>query len=275
MKYHNQLVVPYTLDANDMRFATPQGFNAGDQFFTYLKDSFDALYAEGVAGRPKMMSIGLHCRLAGRPGRVMAIRRFLEYARSNEAVWFARRLDIARHWQSNHPPQHGEEPSEMELDTFVKAFGGVFEHSPWIAEAAHGLELGPAHDSVVGLHNALCRAFRAANLSKRLTVLRAHPDLSGKLAAAKRLTKASQAEQASAGLDALTDDERAAFERLNSAYTAKYGFPFIIAVRDHSKDAILAAFERRLGQDQDTEYAEACHQVERIAELRLRDMLCQ
>ena len=275
MKYHNQLVVPYTLDANDMRFATPQGFNAGDQFFTYLKDSFDALYAEGVAGRPKMMSIGLHCRLAGRPGRVMAIRRFLEYARSHEAVWFARRLDIARHWQSNHPPQHGEEPSEMELDTFVKAFGGVFEHSPWIAEAAHGLELGPAHDSAVGLHNALCRAFRAANLSKRLTVLRAHPDLSGKLAAAKRLTKASQAEQASAGLDALTDDERAAFERLNSAYTARYGFPFIIAVRDHSKDAILAAFERRLGQDQDTEYAEACHQVERIAELRLRDMFCQ
>ena len=275
MKYHNQLVVPYTLDANDMRFATPQGFNAGDQFFTYLKDSFDALYAEGVAGQPKMMSIGLHCRLAGRPGRVMAIRRFLEYARSHEAVWFARRLDIARHWQANHPPQQGEEPSEMELDTFVKAFGGVFEHSPWIAEAAHELELGPAHDSAVGLHNALCRVFRAANLSRRLNVLRAHPDLSGKLAAAKRLTKASQAEQASAGLDALTDDERAAFERLNTAYTAKHGFPFIIAVRDHSKAAILAAFERRLEQDQDTECAEACRQVERIAELRLRDMLPQ
>ena len=272
---HDQLIIPYTLDANDMRFATPQGFNAGDQFFNYLKDSFDALYAEGVAGQPKMMSIGLHCRLAGRPGRVMAIRRFLEYARSHEAVWFARRLDIARHWQANHPPQQGEEPSEMELDTFVKAFGGVFEHSPWIAEAAHELELGPAHDSAVGLHNALCRVFRAANLSRRLTVLRAHPDLSGKLAAAKRLTKASQAEQASAGLDALTDDERAAFERLNTAYTAKHGFPFIIAVRDHSKAAILAAFERRLEQDQDTECAEACRQVERIAELRLRDMLPQ
>ena len=272
VKYRNQLVVPYTLDANDMRFATPQGFNAGDQFFTYLKDSFDALYAEGVAGQPKMMSIGLHCRLAGRPGRVMALRRFLEYARRHEAVWFARRLEIARHWRVTHPPQTNEEPSKMDLDTFVNAYGGVFEHSPWVAEAAHELELGPAHDSALGLHNALCRAFRGADLSKRLTVLRAHPNLAGKLAAAKRLTKASDAEQASAGLATLTDDERANFERLNAAYTAKYGFPFIIAVRDHSKASILAAFERRLGQDGDTECAEACHQVERIAELRLIEM---
>ena len=160
----------------------------------------------------------------------------------------------------------------MDLDTFVNAYGGVFEHSPWIAEAAHELELGPAHDSALGLHNALCRAFRGADPSKRLTVLRAHPDLAGKLAAAKRLTKASDAEQASAGLATLTDDERANFERLNAAYTAKHGFPFIIAVRDHSKAGILAAFERRLGQDGDTECAEACHQVERIAELRLIEM---
>lgn len=98
-----QLIVPYTLDANDMRFATPQGFNSGDQFFTYLKDSFDALYAEGQAGAPKMMSVGLHCRLAGRPGRSMALRRFIEYARSHDRVWFARRADIARHWHEVHP----------------------------------------------------------------------------------------------------------------------------------------------------------------------------
>ena len=96
------LIVPYTLDANDMRFATPQGFNSGDQFFTYLKDSFDALYREG-AETPRMMSVGLHCRLAGRPGRIMALERFIDYAKSHEAVWFCRRVDIARHWHARHP----------------------------------------------------------------------------------------------------------------------------------------------------------------------------
>ena len=104
---HSQLVVPYTLDANDMRFATPQGFNSGDQFFTYLKDSFDLLYEEGQAGAPKMMSIGLHCRLAGRPGRAMAVRRFIEYIKQHDRVWLASRADIARHWQQTHPPQSG------------------------------------------------------------------------------------------------------------------------------------------------------------------------
>ena len=102
-----QLIVPYTLDANDMRFATPQGFNSGDQFFTYLKDSFDLLYEEGQAGSPKMMSIGLHCRLAGRPGRAMAVRRFIEYVKQHDRVWLASRADIARHWQQTHPPKSG------------------------------------------------------------------------------------------------------------------------------------------------------------------------
>jgi putative urate catabolism protein len=99
------LIVPYTLDANDMRFATPQGFNAGDQFFTYLKDSFDVLYREGLEA-PKMLSIGLHCRLAGRPGRAAALERFLDYVASQERVWVARRIDIARHWCKCHP--HGD-----------------------------------------------------------------------------------------------------------------------------------------------------------------------
>jgi len=98
-----QLIVPYTLDVNDMRFATAQGFNSGDQFFSYLKDTFDALYIEGEAGAPKMMSIGLHCRLIGRPGRIMALRRFIDYAKSYDRVWFARRIDIARHWSKLHP----------------------------------------------------------------------------------------------------------------------------------------------------------------------------
>jgi len=96
-----QLMVPYTLDANDMRFATAQGFNAGSQFFEYLRDSFDVLYAEGG----KMLSIGLHCRLAGRPGRFAALDRFVDYARGFEDVWFARRIDVARHWRAEHPAE--------------------------------------------------------------------------------------------------------------------------------------------------------------------------
>ncbi|MEO1779522.1 MAG: 2-oxo-4-hydroxy-4-carboxy-5-ureidoimidazoline decarboxylase, partial [Pseudomonadota bacterium] len=123
------------------------------------------------------------------------------------------------------------------------------------------------------LHSALCRVFRAADREARLGVLRAHPDLAGKLAAAKRLTQDSTAEQASAGLDALTDDERAQFETLNGAYMAKHGFPFIIAVKDHDKAGILRAFERRIDHDTDTEFAEACRQVERIARLRLEALL--
>jgi chitin deacetylase len=98
------LAIPYTLDVNDMRFATPQGFNSGDQFFAYLKDSFDTLYAEGEAGQPKMMSVGLHCRLAGRPGRAAALARFLDYVRAKERVWVPRRIDIARHWIMHHWP---------------------------------------------------------------------------------------------------------------------------------------------------------------------------
>jgi OHCU decarboxylase len=115
--------------------------------------------------------------------------------------------------------------------------------------------------------------FRSASEAERLGVLTAHPDLAGKLAAAKRLTAESTAEQSSAGLDALTDDERARFTSLNEAYMEKHGFPFIIAVRDHDKRSILAAFARRLGNDSATEFAEACAQVERIARLRLDDML--
>ena len=95
------LIIPYTLDTNDMRFATPQGFNSGQQFFDYLKDAFDQLYDEG-AYAPKMLNIGLHCRIAGRPGRTRALRRFLEYVLEHRDVWLCRRVDIARHWHANH-----------------------------------------------------------------------------------------------------------------------------------------------------------------------------
>lgn len=98
------LIVPYTLDANDMRFASPQGFNSGDQFFAYLKDAFDTLYEEG-AKSPRMMSIGLHCRLAGRPGRFASLKRFLDHVLKHDKAWVCRRIDIARHWHQRHPYQ--------------------------------------------------------------------------------------------------------------------------------------------------------------------------
>ena len=270
----HQLVIPYTLDTNDMRFATAQGFNSGDQFFSYLKDTFDMLYAEGMAGAQKMMNIGLHCRLVGRPGRAAALARFIDYVKSHEKVWIARRIDIADHWASAHPFQPKKDsPSRLTADEFVARFGGVFEHSDWIARRAFAEELGPANDTAIGLHAALTAVFRTASEAKRLGVLNAHPDLAGKLAQAKRLTESSTSEQTSAGLNALTDAERARFTDLNSRYVKTFGFPFIIAVRGLAKNDILAAFERRIGNDRQTEFDTACRQVERIALLRLTDML--
>ncbi len=269
-----QLVIPYTLDANDMRFATPSGFANGDDFFAYLRDAFDTLYAEGTAGRPAMMSVGLHCRLVGRPGRAAALQRFIDHVKRHDGVWIARRIDIAEHWMKTHPYRPPAlRPSRMDHETFVSRFGGIFEHSPWIAERAYRLELGPAHDSATGLHNALARIFRSASQEDRLDVLRAHPDLAGKLAAAKRLTPESTSEQASAGLDALTDEERETFTRLNAAYVEKFGFPFIMAVKGRSRDEILAAFRERAGNERAIEFATACREVERIALLRLKDLL--
>ncbi len=115
-----QLVVPYTLDANDMRFATPAGYANGEDFFTYLRDSFDMLYAEGGAEGgarggtvPRMLSIGLHGRLAGRPGRAMALARFLDYVQRHDRVWICRRIDIARHWHAQHPPALATNPAAL------------------------------------------------------------------------------------------------------------------------------------------------------------------
>ena len=100
----DQLIIPYTLEANDMRFATAPGYITGEQFYQYLRDAFDVLYAEGAAGAPKMLSIGLHCRLIGRPGKIAGLMRFLDHAQAHEGVWFARRADIAAHWAKAHPP---------------------------------------------------------------------------------------------------------------------------------------------------------------------------
>lgn len=266
------LMVPYTLDANDMRFSIPAGFSAGDAFFTYLKDSFDLLYAEG-AQAPRMLSIGLHNRLVGRPGRAAALARFLDYIQGHEGVWVTRRIDIARHWIAHHPPPGGYVPSRLSKALFLERFGGVFEHSPWIAEGAYEAGLSPVEDTAPGLHAAMAKVLRAASREQQMSVIHAHPDLAGKLAAAKLLTADSAQEQASAGLDRLTAEEKARFTALNEAYLEKFGFVFIMAIRGRSKDDIVAAFERRLAHDAQAEFDEALTQIEKIALLRLEQML--
>lgn len=270
----DQLIIPYTLDCNDMRFATPQGFNSGQQFETYLRDTFDTLYAEGHEGAPKMMSIGLHCRLVGRPGRLAALKRFIDYAQSHNDVWFAKRIEIADHWSKTNPPaEQFERPSQNSKTAFISRFGSVFEHSPWIAERAYQAGIGMANDNAMGLHHAMKIQFRLASEDERLGVLNAHPDLAGKLATANRLTAESTHEQASAGLDSLTDEERATFTKLNENYVEKHGFPFIIAVKGLNKNDILQAFQKRIDNSREEEFDTACLQVERIAMLRLKDML--
>ena len=163
----------------------------------------------------------------------------------------------------------------MDRDAFVRQFGGVYEHSPWIAERAFDASEGRiAHEpTAAGLSAMLGAQFGAATRDKRMGVLRAHPDLAGKLASARRLTAESTAEQASAGLDALTDGERERFSTLNERYTKRFGHPFIIAVRGLDKSEILQAFERRIGNDAETEFATACAEVDKIARLRLEAML--
>jgi OHCU decarboxylase len=265
-----QLVVPYTLDANDMRFATPQGFNAGDQFFTYLKDTFDVLYAEGERA-PRMMSVGLHCRLVGRPGRAAALARFLDYVGSHERVWVARRIDIARHWIYRHRPADLR-PSTMSRGLFVELYGDVFERSAWIAEAAHQGGLTAAQDSAEGLHAAMVQLLASATREQKLALVRAHPDLAGRLQLAD-LTEDSQREQASAGLDSLSEEERDRFLALNDSYQEKFGFPFIMAVKGRSKEEILTAFEERLEHDPEQEFDTAVAEIETIALLRLKDRL--
>jgi urate oxidase len=268
------LIIPYSLSTNDMRFVTGPGFDNGEEYFQFLKDSFDCLYAEGQAGSPKMMSLGLHCRLVGQPGRFQGLKKFVDYIRSFDKVWIPTRLAIAEHWAAEHPyVAPAVVPSQLGKADFVERYGSIFEHSPWIAERAWDGELAPVNDSAIGLNFALRTQFRLATPAERLAVLRAHPDLAGKLAAAKRLTEASTAEQASAGLDALTDAERERFTELNTAYVEKFGFPFIIAVRDNTKASILAAFETRVNNSAEAEFAAACAQVERIALLRLKALL--
>jgi len=156
--------------------------------------------------------------------------------------------------------------NRMSAEEFRRALGGVFEHSPWIAERARAAR---PFASVAALHAAMTRVVRDATRDEQLALLRAHPDLAGRAARAGDLSAASLAEQSSAGLDRLSDEEHARFGRLNAGYREKFGFPFIIAVRKQDKKAILAAFERRLGNTVAEEIEAALAQVFDITRLRL------
>ncbi|MBW3097001.1 2-oxo-4-hydroxy-4-carboxy-5-ureidoimidazoline decarboxylase [Pseudohoeflea coraliihabitans] len=161
----------------------------------------------------------------------------------------------------------------MTRDDFIRRFGGVFEHSPFIAERAWDQGLIDQPLQAEAVHKALCAVFRDADAEQRLKVLRAHPDLAGRLAMAGGLTEESKSEQAGAGLDRLTASEHARFTELNERYVTEFGFPFIIAVKGHDKHSILAEFERRITNPVDTEFAVACGEVEKIAGFRIFDLL--
>ena len=158
-------------------------------------------------------------------------------------------------------------------DEFIARFGGVFEHSPWIAEAAYDAGLPPAGDRTEGLHRAFCVAMRAAPRERQQALIEAHPDLAGRLSRAGGLTAASSAEQASAGLDSLTDDDFESFTALNTAYREKFAIPFVMAVKGRRADEILAAFEARLANDPETEFWTALMEIERIARLRIQEII--
>lgn len=160
-------------------------------------------------------------------------------------------------------------PAQMDRHSFVARYGGVYEHSPWIAEAAYEAGLPADANSPAGLSQAFAAQIDAAPAARKHALLEVHPDLAGRLALAGVLTAASSDEQASAGLDQCSPEEFASFTRLNTTYRARFGFPFIMAVRGRSRSEILTAFQARLDNTPDTEFETALREVHRIARLRL------
>ena len=165
------------------------------------------------------------------------------------------------------------DPRGLTRADFAETFGHVFEHSPWIPEAAFDAGLPDDADRAEGLHRALCAVLRVAPKERKRALIEAHPDLAGRLARAGTLTADSTKEQAGAGLDRLSDEDYERFTVLNTAYKQKFGMPFIMAVKGRGKDEILAAFQERLDNDPEMEFATALAQIERIALLRLKDLL--
>jgi OHCU decarboxylase len=172
-----------------------------------------------------------------------------------------------------HAPPGGWKPPRLTRTLFVERFGGVYEHSSWVAEVAYDEGFTSEADTAGGLAKALATAATKGTEEQKKALIFAHPDLAGRLALAKTLTAESTGEQASAGLDRLTPDELAKFTALNEAYRARFGFPFIMAVKGKSKADILASFQQRLDNDPDAETATALTEIDRIAALRLKDIL--
>lgn len=162
------------------------------------------------------------------------------------------------------------EVNNFDRSAFVAAFGHLFEHSPWVAEEAWPRR--PFRD-VAQLHAELCAAMRAAPRQRQLALIQAHPDLAGRLAQQRKLTSDSTREQTSAGLNQLSAEELADFQKRNHAYRARFGFPFIICARLNAKDAILAAMQRRIDNSPEQEFQTALGEIEKIAQLRLNDVL--
>lgn len=166
-------------------------------------------------------------------------------------------------------------PSGLSRQCFVARYGGIYEHSPWVAEAVFAQGIISAVDEPGVLAKRMAAIVEAAGPERQLGLLRAHPELAGRLAMAGSLTASSKAEQAAARLDACTPAEFARFQELNSTYTAKFGFPFIIAVRGLSRSQILGAFEFRIGNEPDDEFKTALAEVHKIAHLRLEAMAAE
>lgn len=163
----------------------------------------------------------------------------------------------------------GRPPSAMSEAEFVEKFGGIYEHSPWVARGTWARGLDERHDTVEGLAGALAATVDAADEATRLALIRAHPDLAGRAAVRGELGEASRREQAGAGIDQCSPEEYDRFQSLNEAYKRRFGFPFVMAVKGSDRQAILAAFEERLGNDPAAEFERAIAEIHRIARFRL------
>src|SRR5258706_8291653 len=216
-----------------------------------------------------MLSIGLHCRLAGRPARLASLARFLDHVQRHDRVWICRRVEIARHWIARHPFKGPMQVlNDLPQADFVARLGGVYEHSPWVAERAMAAR---PFASFEALHAAMQRAVEGASTDERLALIRAHPELLGKLEAAL-LTESSRSEQASAGLDRCSAAQKSRMRSLNQAYREKFGFPFVVAVNGLDCAGIIERIEARLQHARQGELATALQEIGRIARFRLEGL---
>lgn len=163
-------------------------------------------------------------------------------------------------------------PSSMDKATFIATFGGVYEHSPWVAEAIWNAGLKPAHDAIEILANSMAEVVESADTAIKMALIKAHPDLAGKAAVRGELTAASTTEQSGAGLGDCTSEEFENFQAYNDAYKEKFGFPFIKAVKNSNRHEIIAGFEERIGNDPDEEFKTALLEIDKIARFRLLEL---